>query len=349
MRYPRALTLAGIVAAAAVAATGCGSGDDGGSTAASTGSQTAASTTAGEQKPVKMAYMVNTYTDYVQAEEKGARAALKPQGGSLQIFNANFDPQKQVKQCQDAVTSGRYNAIMVIPVEAPAAVPCATVAKQAGIPVLAMETAIGDDLNAIEPTVPGVVWQAPQTPEKTAAKLVELTTKACEGLDPCNIIVEIVTASDTYSNTYADAIAKEVPHAKVVAKLPGMYDPSVITKTMPDLLSAHPDTNVFVSAADSQALAAVPAIKSAGLEGKIKLIGNGGSRLGAKAVADGTLFGTLGLWPQQNGALAVKAATQAVNGQPVDPSGVDIYTVDTPSIITKENVDQFKPEWGASS
>jgi len=344
MRYSRMLRVAGVMLAAAAIGVGCGSDDD-----ESTGGSTGSSTTATENKEApKIAYVVNTYTDFVQAEEEGIRAALEPLGGSLKILNPNFDPQKQVSQCQDAVTSGRYNALMVIPVEAPAAVPCAVAAKQAGIPLLAMESSIGEDLDAIEPTVDGVVWQAPQTPEKTSEHLVDLTTEACAELDPCKIIVEIVTASDIYSNTYADAIAKEVPNAEVVAKLPGMYDPSVIAKAMPDALSANPDTNVFVSAADSQALAAMPAIKEAGLDGKIKIIGNGGSRLGAKAIADGTMFGTLGLWPRQNGELAVKAAAQAINGEPVEPSGVDMYEVDEPVIVTKDNVDQFKPEWGAS-
>jgi ABC-type sugar transport system substrate-binding protein len=91
----------------------------------------------------------------------------------------------------------------------------------------------------------------------------------------------------------------------------------------------------------------VPALKQAGKLGQIELIGSGGSRLGAKAIADGTMFGTIGNWPEQGGAIAGKQLTQAVNGETVDPKGVNGLEIDTPVVVTKDNVDQFKAEWGA--
>jgi ABC-type sugar transport system substrate-binding protein len=104
---------------------------------------------------------------------------------------------------------------------------------------------------------------------------------------------------------------------------------------------------VFLSAADTQALAVVPALKQAGKLDQVKLLGNGGSRLGAKAVADGTMFATAGNWPHQQGEIAGKMLIQAVNGETVDPSEVDAIRIDEPRIVTKDNVSQFKPEWGA--
>ncbi|UGS37299.1 sugar ABC transporter substrate-binding protein [Capillimicrobium parvum] len=346
MRYPRALGLAAVIAAAALAA-GCGS-DDGSSTTStpSTGS-TAASTGSSGGEPVNVAYLTYALTDYVEAEKQGVKSVVGPGGGSVTVFNANFDPQKLTQQCQDAVSSGRYNAILLATVTPPTGVPCVTAAKAEGIPVATIETQTGKSTEDINPQVDGVVGVVTIPVSANAKAVAGITTQACKGLDPCKIIAEVATPNDPLTNAAIDAVKKDVPNADVVQTISGQYDPSVIAKAFPDALSAHPDAQVFVSAADSQALAVVPALKQAGKLGKIKLVGNGGSRLGAKAIADGTLFGTIGNWPEQQGEIAGKMLTQAVNGETVDPKGVNGLEIDQPLLLTKDNVDQFKAEWGA--
>lgn len=343
MRARGMSALAVAASVAAMAAAGCGS-DDGGSSASTSGG---GSTTASADKPVDVAYVSYALTDYVDAEKIGLEKAIKPGGGSVRFFNANFDPQKLVQQCQDAINSGRYNSILLASVTPPTGVPCVTAAKAKNIPVVTIENQAGDDVNDINPQVPGVVGVVTNPINSNSAAVVQLTKAACEGLDPCKIIAEVATPNDPLTTQAVAAVKKEVPNAQVVQTISGQYDPSIIAKAFPDALSAHPDANVFLSAADSQALAVVPAIKQANKLGKIKLIGNGGSRLGAKAVADGTMFGTIGNWPEQAGGIAGKMLIQAVNGQTVDPKGVDGLKIDEPLIITKENVDQFTPEWGA--
>ncbi len=347
MRWSTAGSLVAVLAAAGLAA-GCGSGDDGGATTAGgadANAATAAATAA--TKPANVAYLAYAYTDFIQAEEEGLKEALAPGGGSVKVFNANFDPQKQLQQCQDAVSSGRYDAIVLAAVEGPAGVPCVVAAKAANVPVITMEPAVGKDPDQLEPQVDGVVASIVFSPTSNANKLVEIAKLACEGHDPCNIIAEVATPSDHFTNEAADAVARDVPNAKIVQKITGQYDPSVIAKALPDALSAHPEANVFLSAADSQALAVVPAVKAAGRDDELKLLGNGGSRLGAKGVADGTLFATVGNWPRQGGKLAGELAIKAVNGQPIDEPGVDALELDRPDIITQDTVAQFTPEWGA--
>jgi AcrR family transcriptional regulator len=205
----------------------------------------------------------------------------------------------------------------------------------------------GKSLDDIEPQVDGVVGSVVPPVSTNAKASAALTADACQGLDPCKVIAEVATPTDALTNGQVEEIKKSVPNAEVVQTIAGQFAPSVIATAAPDALAAHPDAQVWVSTADTQALAIVPALKQAGRLGKIKLVGNGGSRLGAKAVADGTLFGTVGGWPEQDGEIAAKMEMRAVNGQPIDPAGVDALKVDTPLVITKANVDQFTPEWGA--
>ncbi|WP_259311373.1 sugar ABC transporter substrate-binding protein [Capillimicrobium parvum] len=342
------------VTAVALLIGACGSSDDGGasSTAAPAGTgvstaATATATTAGG-KPVNVAFLVYTYADFHQAQKDGIESVVSKDGGRVQVFSANFDPQKQLKQCQDAVSSGRFDAIILEAVEGPTGVPCVAAAKQADIPVVALDIAVGKDPEKIEPQTDGVVASIVQTPTANAKNLVDITKEACKGVDPCKVIAEVATPSDHFTNLGVDTVAKEAgPNVQIEQKVVGQYDPSVIAKAFPDALSAHPDATVFLSAADTQALAVVPAVKQAGKQDEVKLLGNGGSRLGIKGVEDGTLFATAGNWPFQEAVAAAKAATQAVNGETVDPTGVDALAIDEPRIITKANVAEFTPEWGA--
>lgn len=347
MRQTRAFALA-VVTTAALGVAACGSDDDAststGGAAASTGASTSGDSGG---KPVDVAYVTYAYTDYVQAEEKGLKAAVEPDGGSVRVFNANFDPQKLVQQCQDAISSGRYDGILLAPVDSPSGKPCAAAAKAADMPVVTIENPVGDDPTNIEPQVPGVVGVVSLSIPRNAESIAGLTTKACADKDPCKIIAELAFPSDPLTTAVVKRVKSDVPNAEIVQTIVGQYDPSVIAKAFPDALAANPDTDVFVSAADSQALAVVPALEQAGKLGQVELIGSGGSHLGKKAIEDGTMFGTIGNWPEQSGEAAGKMLIQAANGEPVEPNSIDGFSLDTPVIVDESNVDQFTPEWGA--
>ncbi|HWT93202.1 MAG TPA: sugar ABC transporter substrate-binding protein [Solirubrobacteraceae bacterium] len=335
---------AGVVALALAAGGLTACGDD-----ANTDAGNASGGGDGKAKAAKVAYVTYAYTDFVQAEEQGVKDVVGKAGGSVQVFNANFDAQKLNTSCQDAVRSGRYNAILLGSVDSPTGVPCVTAAKAANIPVVTIEPPVGKNVDTTEIQVDGVVGAVTLASTPNADNLVEVAKLACEGLDPCEIIAEVATPSDHFTNEAVKRVAADVPGAKIVQKVAGQYDPSIIAKVFPDALSAHPETDVFLAAADSQALAVVPALKKAGKFGKVRLTGNGGSRLGAKAVADGTMFATAGNWPREMGNLAAEMLTKAINGEKIENPAIDAITMDEPRIVTKETVSQFKPEWGAEA
>jgi ribose transport system substrate-binding protein len=334
--YRLALGLSAAILVAATAVAGCGSDDK-----SSGGSTTAAKTL----KPAKVAYVTYRYEDYQQAAEAGLKVGVKPSGGSVTVFNAAFDPQKQQKQCEDAVTSGRYNVIALAAVSPPTGVPCVKAAKAAGIPVIALELTVGKSASVVEPQVDGVVGSVvlPQAP--TGIYETEMVKKACAGKDPCNVVMDSVPG-DTYG-TILTAAVKAVPGVKIINKINTNFDPSQMAKTAPDMFASNPNIDVLVTLADGQAIAAIPAAKAAGLFGKVKLLATGGSRQGAAAIADGSIFGTLASWPFQMGVAAGKMAVQAANGQTLEPNAVNGLTIDKPAVVTKDTVAQFKPEWGA--
>jgi ribose transport system substrate-binding protein len=333
-----------VCAALLALAAGCGSSDDaepaatGGDTAGTTAGTTASD--AGAKKP-RIAFLQYVDAGYPEAMRDGAGDYAE----SVTPFIANFDPQKQNQQCRDAVQSGRYDAILLNAVDPTTTTPCVNAAKAADIPVVAVEIPIGEDVTTSEPQVDGVVGSAVINYATNAESVAALTKDACAGADPCNIIVSVATPTDVLTNQVIPAIESDVPGAKIVQKIVTGYDPSGVTKALPDALTAHPDVDVVVLTADNAAPPAADAVERAGLADQVKLVANGGSRQGVELIEEGILYGTVGGWPRQMGAAAAKMAQQAFNGEAVDPSGVDVQRIDEPLLVTEENVEQFTPEW----
>jgi ABC-type sugar transport system substrate-binding protein len=339
MRSARALSLVATAVLALLVAA-CGSSSDSG------GSSTSGNGGGGGKKP-RIAYLTYSDTDFVQAETKGFKEVAQKDGGSVTVFSANFDPQQQIKQCADAVTSGRYNAIIIGTVDSSAGVPCVRQAKAAGIPVGTIEAAVGKDPLNIRPQTDGVVATMINSFTTNAQGEADMVKKACGDRNPCKVIGEVATPSDRFTNMAIDAIKTAGPNIRLVQKISGQYDPSVIAKALPDALSAHPDADVFAAATDSSVIAVLPAIKSAGRFGKIRLLGNGGSRQGVAAVAAGTMFSTMANSPYTTAKMLATSVIQAVNGQRVTAPSTDALTVPKPFILYKDNASQFTPEWGA--
>lgn len=325
------VTSAAALAAAVILVAGC--------------SQGSSSTGADGKLTPSLAYVTYTYGDYQQAQVEGMESVVEPLGGSITMFNANFDAQMQQQQCQDALTSRRYAALVL------AAVPgtglaCATAAKAAGIPVIATETIVGESLDDFTPQVPGVDGVVVITRKGNSDAVVEMVKKACEGLNPCKIIGEVSSPSDYVSNEPLKAVAREVPNAQVLQTFAGEYNPGKIAEKLPAVLTAHPDTQVLVTSDDGQALAAAQVIARTGLTNQIKILGSAGSRPGAAGVADGTLFATTANYPTTTGEVIAKMAIQRINGEKIDPNGVDALTLGDIRVVTEANVGKYNPEWG---
>lgn len=328
--------LAALIPIAAVGFSACGSGG---------------SAETGEGAAPKVALLAYIDNEYTRVWLEGVESVVKPEGGSAELISAEFDEQKQLNQCQDAITSGRFNAIILASVAGSAAGPCVQQAKNAGIPVVALDTPIGPDPNEIDPQVEGVVGSVVVAGEKHAEVLWPIVEEACASSNPCRVIMEIVNRTDPFSNgllKYAEAEAEASGgKIEIVDVLAGEYDAAQTAKNMPDALTAHPDVNVVTAEADNNALVAVRAIEEANLGHPVTVIGYGGSVDGAKAIESGKLFATFSDWPRKAGEKTAEMAIDALDGKEIEPSGIFSRTLAKPFVITKSDVKGFEPEWPA--
>lgn len=281
---------------------------------------------------------------FAQATWAGVQESASRAGVEAKFFDPNFDSTKQVAQIQDATASGQYQAYVVQANDGNAVVPPIKDAIAAGIKVVGEFTPIGTRYDTIEPQVPGLIFVG-EAPVWNGKSLGELGVQACGSLNPCKVAyLEGFKALplDNARTAAVKAALQAAPNVQIVASVEGGYTQASGIKAAQDVLQAHPDVNVMIGS--SQAIeGATQVIKDAGLAGKIKLIGNGGSTQAVSFVKDGTWFACYIIAEKSSGAKAAQLAIDAGNGKTV-PTSYDTRQIQNP-IGIKANIGSFVGEY----
>ena len=322
-----------IITAGSLAACGSSSDNSTGTGGSTAGASTGASTTASD-KPVKIAYLVATQAaGYPVGMLKAAKEQAAKENATIDIFDAQFDPSKQVAQCQDAITKGTYDAIVTLAAASPPMTVCAQQAKDAGIPLIAANTPIGTDLENFDPTVDGVTSQViipakvawGTKPDQGIGHLLPAMCKQVKGTCDVAFIegVQALALSGAAAQAVKDVVAAN-PNMKLSGSCVGNYQREGGLKCAQDLLQKDPKINVIVSQSDDMALGAEGAIKDAGkTPGKDILIGTqGGSTQGVQRIQDGQWYGSILSLATPEGAIPITLAAAAARGKDV-PKSVD--------------------------
>jgi ribose transport system substrate-binding protein len=355
--------LAGLLAVASLALAAC-SGSTA-STAPSSAAQSAAPATAAPSvavapsasanaKTLEIAYLsfavANSYDAPMLA---AAQAAAAAGNAKLTVFDANLDPNAQVKQLQDATASGKYDAIITQPLYGAGMVEDVKKAIAAGIAVGNIDQTLGADMTTADFQVPGMSSNVAFVPSELGKKIGNLVVTACADLKadaahPCNVgyiwSVKAAALDIALKKAFDEAIAPH-PEIKVVSDTgESFYTTALGLKAAQDIVAAHPDVSVIVSA-DQAITGAVQAVKD--IKDKVRLVGYGGGAVALQGIASGERFGTVMQMPATEGGLGTKNLIDAIrSGTPVP--GVDpLATLPDGGVVTKANVQTFLPlaEW----
>src|SRR5919202_1239872 len=329
----RSLVAALAAAAVLAGAAGCG-GDNGGGGSSSSGNSQ-------NSKVKKVAFFgFASANSFAQATWAGVQQAAKKYGAEAKFFDPNFDPQKQVSQMQDALTTQQYQLFVVQANDGNAVVPAVKQAISQGVTVVGEFTPVGSNYDTIQPQVSKMIFVG-EAPVDNGHKLGELGVQACKGLNPCNVAYLQGFKSLPLDNARTQAVMqtlKTAPNVKVVASPEGGYTQASGLKAAQDVLSAHPDVNVIIGSAQAiegaqQAVKGAGKLPSSPSELKkpntIKLIGNGGSCQAVKAVKAGQWFAAYVAAERSAGEKATELGIQAANGKQV-PSAFNTQQLQDP-------------------
>ena len=306
----------------------CGGGSDtaeedtsSGDTAAEENSGDTAATTSDINISVVLKTLSSEYWGYVEA---GCNAAAEALGVNVTVVGpgAESEIEQQVSMIEQQIGAG-CDAIIVAPNDAGAA--SGALSSAIGtIPVLSVDTNVGIDgqttfvgTSNVDAAKEGGLWAAEQ---------------AGEG---ANAVIIYGQEGDNTSNMRREGYEKACEEAgvTVLSALSGQNTTDGATKTMEDMISAHPgEIDIVLCHNDDTAIGAMNACKNAGLTDVI-IVGFDGNASAVELILGGDLIkATVAQQPFEMGKQAVEAAVEVLNGGTVDE------VINAPvEVVTAEN------------
>jgi ribose transport system substrate-binding protein len=271
----------------------------------------------------KVAVVLKTLSSqYWKFVEAGAKKAFQDFGVDGTVVGPASESQilEQVNKMED-VLNQKPDALVVAPTQPATAIPVFEKYKQAGIPVLLVDSDAdwGDKTTFIG------------TDNATAGKIGgEALAKMLKKGDKVALIAGALgnPASDQRIKGAKDALTQA--GMVVVAEQPADSDKAKAMSVMENMLQTHPDIKGVFAANDDMAIGALRAIEAKGLD--IKVIGTDGTIEAVESIMAGKLAGSVAQSPYDMGYKGVENALKAIKKEQVEKridSGVDM--------ITKEN------------
>ncbi len=123
---------------------------------------------------------------------------------------------------------------------------------------------------------------------------------------------------------------------EVVASVPANWSRELAFNAAATILQQHPDMVGFYANNDGMALGVVEAVKAAGLQDQVAVIGTDGISDAYASIRAGDLTGTIDSFPVLTGEIAMEVVLRLLDGQELP------RVVATPqALITSDNVDQY--------
>jgi ribose transport system substrate-binding protein len=264
---------------------------------------------------------------FAQATWAGIQQYAQTHNATATFLDSNFDGPTQVSQLQDAVTSKRYNVVIVQANDGTAMVEPVRQAVAAGITVVIEFTPVGGRYNTTAPQVPGTI-NIIDAPTVNGQGLSQLGLEACKTVTTGKCQVAYLQGFANYpldtARTKAAVAALQAGGADVISNLVGGYTQDSGRSAMQNLLQAHPNVNVVIGS--SQALEGAAPLAGGK---KIAFVGNGGSTQAFTAVRSGAWFGVYDVPEKSEGALAAQYGLDKARGKSVPDSTVACQALTT--------------------
>ncbi len=262
------------------------------------------------------------------AVERGATEKGKELGVQVIVLAppAESDVQAQIAQVEDQIAKG-VNAIAIAPTDPAALRPVLEKAQAQGVKVLFVDTK-GD--------LPGTTFIG--TNNELGAKLgVDYLCKNLEKGSKVAILQGIITQSTGKARADGAKAGLTECGMNIVAELSAEWDRAKATSVMEDILVKNPDIQGLFASNDNMALGAVEALKNAGVNDKVIVVGFDANPDAAAAILAGEMEATVAQNPYNMGALGVENAIKLIKGETI-PENIDTGT----ELVTKENADRYK-------
>jgi ribose transport system substrate-binding protein len=313
-----------VVAASAVAMlalAGCSTGGDTGGDAGA------------EDREICYITAANSHP-YVTPANEGAQAAADAAGIKLTIVSEEFAPATGAEQLDSCVARG-VDGILLWPLDDNSYLPGLLKAKEAGIPVVAIDTTTGDDSMALIASFVGA-----DKYNQGEISFAQLDT-AMGGEGGVVILAGQAGNGTEIARTggFMDALEASDSNLEVLATVNADFDQQKALVASRDLLTRFGDQIKGVYAEDdTMAKGFAQALAESGLSITPFVVGINGEKQAFEAIKAGTQYSTIIQPPFRNGELAIETLIKVMNGETVDA----VVPLEN-TVVDATNVDSLEP------
>jgi ribose transport system substrate-binding protein len=305
--------------AIALAAAACGGNDQGGGGGGGGGTG---------QKQYKLTLIQGVKGDqFYLPMQCGAQQAAQAAGATLDVAAPDeFDASLQTPVV-NAVVAKKPDAILVAPTDTKAMIPPLTVAKQAGIKLIFVDTTTENGAELAESEIASDNEEGGREAARTLAKLT--------GDKGAVLVVNVkpgISTTDARAKGFEEEL-KNHPNMKYLGVEYSNDKPEIAAAKATAALAAHPDmvgifgTNLF------SAEGAATGLRSAGASKKVKIVGFDAGPKQVEDLQSGIVQALIAQKPADIGKAGVEQALHALKGEPVQKKIGTGFVV-----VTKENM-----------
>jgi ribose transport system substrate-binding protein len=289
----------------------------------------------------------NTFT---AALYNGIKAAAKGKNVDLKVFDPGFVPTQEYADIQQITQQGGYQGIAMLPLDPTSSIPAVKAALAKGIKVVTMNNPEGPNMQTLAAQVGQTANVMDASQYQRGLWLGDMAVNACASLKPCDVAYLAgslaLAGEQALIGGFRASIAKN-PAVKLVAyRSAGGYTPADGQPVTQNILQANPNIRVIAGSGDQIIRGAQLAVDSAGLAGKVKLIGLGGSTSAVAAIKAGTWYGSVVNLPYSIGEASLNVLLKSFRDPSVKDEAINVSkSLGINPMITKANAASFKPQW----
>ena len=264
----------------------------------------------------------NREAQFYQDMEAGMRAEAAKYGYNLVVVDANRDNAKQQSQVEDFI-SKKVDAIVLTPYDSQAIGSAIVEANNASIPVFTADIASTSSQGKVVAHIASDNVQG----GFQAGKLI------CQAVGKSGTVAIIdepeVTSVQDRVKGFKQALAQLCPGVTIVADVDSGGTRTKASSDTGDILQAHKNLSGIFGINDDSALGAVTAVKAAGLNGKVAIVGYDATPEARAAIAAGAMYGDAIQSPKKIGATTIDVIHDYFAGTtpaPVVKIAVGTYT-----------------------
>lgn len=278
-----------------------------------------ASHAAEPEKPKVALVMKSLANEFFRTMENGAKDYQAAHPGDFSLIANGIkdetDTSAQIRIVEQMIVE-QVNALVIAPADSKALVPVLKKAADAGIKVVNID-------NRLDPAVvrsKGLDIPFVGPDNRKGAQLVGdyLAKTSLKAGDQVGIIEGVSTTTNAQQRTAGFKAAMDQAGMKIVGVQSGNWEIDRGNAVAAAMLNEYPDLKALLAGNDSMALGAVSAVRAAGKQGQVKVVGYDNINAIKPMLKDGRVLATADQYAAKQAVFGIEAALKLVKGEPVD-------------------------------